>query len=249
MNALNDPRVGEYLNQHFVSAFQKVGTFQIVGGAKQGGNVATYFCAQDGRVLHVVAGPVNADTLLSEAKWVVDTVKKSLDENEKSGKSFKAQLREAHAERLRKEHGLTVAAATFDAPAFGEENALSYRDPSGNPLAPVLPPPPIEGPNVSFTPEEKAAFDAHQEQARKAVPASQLIVDRAGRRWALGNQGQVHMLMSAHSMKRIETVYGSVFEGILGEKVSTKPVVVTNPFPWVRCGNEVLELQQLKVVR
>ena len=89
MNALADPEVGKYLNEYFVSAFQKVGTFRIVGRQKQGGNVASYFCAQDGRVLHVVAGPVNAATLLKEARWVVETVKKSLAEKEKNGKSFK----------------------------------------------------------------------------------------------------------------------------------------------------------------
>ena len=57
------------------------------------------------------------------------------------------------------------------------------------------------------------------------------------------------MLMTAHSMKKIELVYGSIFEGILGEKVSTKPVVVTNPFPWVRCGtpNGGAELRGLKL--
>ncbi len=246
MNALADPRVGKYLNENFVSAFQKVGTFRIVGGNKQGGNVATYFCAQDGRVLHVVAGPVNADTLLREAQWVVENVKTALGESEKNGTSFKTQFRKLHAERLRKDHGLAVEAASFDAPAVGEESALSYRDPSGKPLAPILPPPPIDGPDVSFSPAEKAEFEARQEKARKAVPASQLIVDKAGRRWALGNQGQVHMLMAAHSMKKIETVYGSIFEGILGEKVSTKPVIVTNPFPWIRCGADGIALEQLK---
>ncbi len=91
MNALSNPELGKYLDEHFVSAFQKVGTFRIVGRQKQGGNVASYFCAQDGRVLHVVAGPVNAQTLLREARWVVDTVKKSLEETETNGKSFKAQ--------------------------------------------------------------------------------------------------------------------------------------------------------------
>ena len=136
MNALSDPKLGEYLNEHFVSAFQKVGTFKIVGRQKQGGNVASYFCAQDGRVLHAVAGPVNAATLLKEARWVVDTVRKSLAESEKSGKSFKGQFREVHAERLRLEHGLTVQPVTFDAPSAGAANALSYRDPNGNALAP-----------------------------------------------------------------------------------------------------------------
>ena len=42
------------------------------------------------------------------------------------------------------------------------------------------------------------------------------------------------MMLAAHSMRKIETLYGSIFEGILGEQVSTKPVIVDNPFPWVR---------------
>ena len=217
MNALANPEVGKFINEYFVSAFQKVGTFRIVGGAKQGGNVASYFCAPDGRVLHVVAGPVNAPTLLREAKWVVDEVKKSLAEHEKSGKSFKVQFRKAHAERLRKEHGLTVDVATFDAPAPGENNALSYRDPTGKPLAPVLPLPPIDGPDVSFTPQQQQEFAARNAKACKA-PGACIIADRVGRRWAVGNQGQVHMLMAGHSMKKIESVYGTIFEGILGRE-------------------------------
>ena len=246
MNALANPEVGKYLNEYFVSAFQKVGTFRIVGRAKQGGNVASYFCAPDGRVLHVIAGPVNAATLLRESKWVVETVKSTLAETEKSGKSFKGQFRKAHAERLRKEHGLTVEPATFDAPTPGAKSALSYKDPSGKALAPVLPLPPIEGPDVSLDKDKKAkqAFHAKQEVARKAAAAQgrALLVDRRGRRWALGNQGRAHMLLAGHSMKKIETIYGSVFEGILGERVSTRPVVVTDPFPWVRRA----QLQQIK---
>ena len=46
MGALTDEKVGEYLNEHFVSSFQKVGTFRVVGAQKQGGNVASYFCAR-----------------------------------------------------------------------------------------------------------------------------------------------------------------------------------------------------------
>ncbi len=247
MNALADPKLGKYVNEHFVSAFEKVGTFRIVGRQKQGGNVASYFCAQDGRVLHVVAGPVNAATLLREARWVVDTVKKTLAENKKSGKSFKSQLRQAHAERLRKEHRLTVQPVMFDAPVQGTKNALSYRDPSGKTLAPVLPPPPIDGPDVSLTAKQNAAFVARQDAALKTASKRQIVVGKRGRRWVLSNQGRVHMLLAAHSMKKIETLYGSIFEGILGEKVSTKPVIVTTPFPWVRRGRGGVELRPINV--
>jgi hypothetical protein len=227
VNALADENVGKYLNEYFVSSFQKVATFRIVGdGQKQGGNVASYFCAPDGRVLHVVAGPVDAGTLLKEAKWVVETTKKAMAESKGDGAVFKAHFRKAHAERLRQEHGLAVEPVTFDpAPPQDENSALTYRDPSGRPLAPVLAPPPIDGPDVTFR--------AAQAGAARSLGARP-VADKAGRRWTLGNQGRVHLLMAAHSMTKIEKIYGTIFENILGEKVTTKPVEIVTPFPWVR---------------
>ena len=224
MNALADPKLGEYLDKYFVSAFQKVGTFRIVGKQKQGGNVATYFCAQDGRVLHAIAGPVDAATMLREAQWTVDTVKKALEEAKGDGGKFKIHMRTAHADKLRREHGLTVEPITFDPPDKMDPNdALTYRDPTGQPLAPVLRPAPIDGPDVTFR--------AQQENAKNAAGAAQ-VLDRKGRGWVLGNQGRVHVLMAAHSMSKIDRVYASIFEGILGERISTLPVEVVNPFPW-----------------
>ena len=232
MNALANPEVGKYLNEHFCSAFQKVGTFRIVGKQKQGGNVASYFCAQDGRVLHCVAGPVDAATLLREAKWVVETTQKALKDTKGDGGKFKMAFRKAHAERLRTEFGLVVEPVVFDQPeAQDPKGALTYNDPTGQPLAPVLQAPPIEGPDVTF--KDKA------ESARKALAAEPglAVADRKGGRWALNNQGRVHMLMSGHSLVKIEKIYATIFEGILGEKVSTKPVEVVTPFPWHKKGD------------
>ena len=226
MNALASPEVGKFINQHFVSSFQKVATFQIVNGQKQGGNVAAYFCAADGRVLNAVAGPVDAGTLLREAQWVVESVKKALEESQRTSASFKALFRQWHARRLREEHGLVVEPVTFDAPEAQDDNgALTYRDPTGRPLVPVLPPPPIEGPDVEFK-AKRAAADKAMESA--GAPALQ---DRSGRRQVLGNQGRVHMLLAAHALVKIEKVYGTVFENILGEKVTTKPVVTIGALP------------------
>ena len=224
MNALANPAVGKYLNEYYVSSFQKVATFKIVNGQKQGGNVAAYFCAPDGRVLHVVAGPVDATTFLNEARWVVETTKKALAESSNDGGRFKAYFRKAHADRLRTEHGLVVEPVTFDPPAAQDEgSALTYSDPSGRPLAPKLTQLPIDGPDVSF--KEK-------QTALRAAGAGG-IADKRGGRWVLGNQGRVHLLMAAYAMGKIETIYGSVFEGILGERISTKPVEIASPFPWV----------------
>jgi hypothetical protein len=226
VNALNNPEVGTYINEHFCSAFQKVATFRIVNGQKQGGNVAAYFCAQDGRVLHVVAGPVDAATMLNEAKWVVETTNKALDESKNDGAKFKAYFRKAHAERLRNEHGLVVEPVTYDPPVEQDpKSALTYNDPTGQPLAPKLPPPPIDGPDVSFNGKQK-------QEALRALNAPG-IRDRKGGQWALGNQGRVHMIMAAHSLVKIDKVYGTIFENILGEKISTRPVEVVTPFPWL----------------
>jgi hypothetical protein len=228
VNALANAEVGKYLNEYFVSSFQKVATFRIVGGQKQGGNVASYFCAPDGRVLHCVAGPVNADVMLRESKWVVETTKKAMAEAKGDGGKFKAHFRKAHAERLKAEHGLVVEPVTFDPPAVEDDNgALTYRDPSGRPLAPKLTAPPIDGPDVTI----KAARALQMTEAKAA--GARLMLDRRGGRWVLGNQGRVHMLMAAHSMNKIETLYATIFEGILGEKISTKPVEVVTPFPWL----------------
>jgi hypothetical protein len=224
VNALANPEVGKFINEHFCASFQKVATFKIVGNQKQGGNVAAYFCAPDSRVLHVVAGPVNADQMLRESKWVVETVKKAIDESKGDGVKFKAAMRKAHAEKLRQEYGLVVEAVPVDIAPQDPNSALTYNDPTGRPLAPKLPPPPIDGPDVTFRGQAKAAADG--------MAANEMVRDRAGRAWVLPNGGRVHQIMAAYSLGKIDTVYGTVFENILGEKVSTRPVEVTTPFPW-----------------
>jgi hypothetical protein len=237
VNALANPEVGKYVNEYFASAYQKVATFRVVRGQKQGGNVATYFCAPDGRVLHCIAGPVDAGTFLREAKWVVETTKKAMEVAKDDGGKFKAYFRKAHADRLRSESGFNVEPVTFDSAVLpGENDALSYRDPSGRPLSPVLPPPPIDGPDVHIKAAQAKALRAvsgAELDAAARIPGNlQVVRDRKGRGWALNNQGRVHILLAAHAMTKIENIYGTIFEGILGEKISTKPVEVIHPFPW-----------------
>jgi hypothetical protein len=230
VGALANAEVGKFVNENFVASYQKVATFKIVGGQKQGGNVATYFCAPDGRVLHAVAGPVDAATFLREAKWVVDITRKAMKEAGKDGGKFKAYFRKAHAQKLNDEFGLAVAPVTFDPPEVQDpKDSLTYRDPSGQPLAPKLPPPPIDGPDVSL---DKAELSFRQANAAKAYGACE-VVDRVGKRWVLPNQGKVSQIMAGHCIVKIERVYGTVFENILGEKISTKPVETDRPFTWM----------------
>jgi hypothetical protein len=227
VNALASPEVGKYVNENFVSAFQKVATFRIVNGQKQGGNVATYFCAPDGRVLHVIPGPVNSAVFLREAKWVVDNAHKALEESQKTKRPFKVIFRELHAAKLKKDYGIVVEPIAFDVDASAQ-GQLSYRDPTGQPLAPILKPAPVEGPDVTL-----GAAEFRARQAKEAAePNARVVMDKGGRRVVAGNQAQGHILLAAHCMHPIETVYGTVFENILGEKITTKPVEIVTPFPW-----------------
>jgi hypothetical protein len=108
VNALNRSEVGQYLNRHFVSAFQKVATFRINGSTKQGGNVAAYFCTADGLVLHAVAGPVDAGKFLREARWANETYQLAQLDNPGPAQ-LQAVFRRAHLERLRQEHGAELS--------------------------------------------------------------------------------------------------------------------------------------------
>ncbi len=132
MGALANVDVAQYLNQHFVSSFQKVGNFRIVNGKKQGGNVASYFTLPDGRVLHVVAGPAAAATLLREARWVVETRKLAVITAHGNDAKYKASWRHAHAQRLQAEHGIAInskhsgpyAASRYSTPDFHLRSGL-----------------------------------------------------------------------------------------------------------------------------
>ncbi|MFO0965971.1 MAG: hypothetical protein U0793_10360 [Gemmataceae bacterium] len=95
------------INANFTATYLKVGTFKIVGGVKQGGNVASYFCLADGTVLHAVPGKVDADTLIKEARYAVELRKATLTAatDLASGKSdlgkAKLFIRKAHADRYK----------------------------------------------------------------------------------------------------------------------------------------------------
>jgi hypothetical protein len=170
--------VGDYLNSHFVSSYQKVGTFRIANCQKQGGNVASYFCLPDGQVLHVIAGPVNAATMLQEARWVIETWKMALLEKKEDLPQLSAFFAKAHADRLRQEHRLSLS----------EFRRL---------------------PNAS------------------SAELTALLDEPANRK--LTRQGRVHLLFASNFPLQIEQIYKVVFENILGERISSNPVVSGNP--------------------
>ncbi len=180
MNALADPKVGDYINRHFVSSFQKVGTFRIVGGQKQGGNLASYMCTPNGGILNAVAGPVDAATLLREARWVVENRKTAILESRSDLKRYKEFFRLAHAERL--------------------PNQL--------------------GANWRSWPSEQAS-----------EAALLTLLDENPAAGQLNQQERINMLLAAYPLVNLDQAYRVVYERIVGEKVSTRPVAEGNAGP------------------
>lgn len=76
-----------------MAAHQQVGSFEVVNNQgqlqKNGGNVASYFCTPDGRVVHAVAGPVSASELLVEAQWAVENYKRADGNDERLGEAHR----------------------------------------------------------------------------------------------------------------------------------------------------------------
>lgn len=109
MNALAKAEVANYLNENFVSSYLKVGTFQIIGGQKVGGNVATYFCLADGSVVHAVPGKVDGDKLLSEARFAYEVRKSALTAGAVLGtnridmRRYAEYIKQAHTQRYHAE--------------------------------------------------------------------------------------------------------------------------------------------------
>ena len=60
---------------------------------KNGGNVVSYFCTHEGRLIHAVGGPVDGDKLLSEAKWALQLAQDMQTQPSQSKADF---VREAH---------------------------------------------------------------------------------------------------------------------------------------------------------
>jgi hypothetical protein len=119
VNALADERVGEFVNDHCVSAWQKVGTFRVVNGEKRGGNVAVYFCRPDGTVLHAVAGPTDAKAFLSEARFAVELDKLARLNGEKSPLKQRLTVADGHQKRVKLERAAMQGELDGELMGFG----------------------------------------------------------------------------------------------------------------------------------
>jgi hypothetical protein len=104
---------------NFEATYQKVGTFRVVDGVKQGGNVASYFCLSDGTVVHAVAGPLNAAQYLQELRWAVDLRKLAASESGGDIAKYRSVIRKGHMERLASEFRVKLQSNTLPVITLG----------------------------------------------------------------------------------------------------------------------------------
>lgn len=114
------------MNDHFVSAWQKVGTFRIVNGEKQGGNVASYFCRPDGTVVHAVAGKVDARTFLAEARFAVELDKLARLNGETNRLRNKLTVADGHQKRVKVEAAAMKGEPDSELGGWGRDFAVRY---------------------------------------------------------------------------------------------------------------------------
>lgn len=199
MNALADGRVADYLNENFICTYLKVGTFQVVNGQKQGGNVASYFCLHDGGVLHAVPGQVNADKLLAESRWAYETrkaartiatnlVRETLDM-----RKYKDQVTRAHAERY-----------------HVEQNAMAGMMMAGGMMQGGM----KQGGGMMQGPVMNVPLGRN---------GSVLLPGNLPRH--LAPQSQAHWLLARQPLAKLDTVYPVVWTQMLNEQLSALPVL------------------------
>ena len=113
--------VGDFLGKHFVASYQQAGDFKVVnvGGKIQrnGGNVASYFCSAEGRVIHAVGKNVSGNRLLREARWALKTFQNA-QADAPGNLNRQAQLIElAHLAELQVDRPAFLAKANQEFPA------------------------------------------------------------------------------------------------------------------------------------
>lgn len=167
---------------------------------KNGGNVVTYFCTPDMRVVHFIVGPVSAGQLLDEAAWahrVYDEVKKrTIDELTEAQAEALARKQ---AEAIRREHTTML----------GEHAASILRD-----IA-------MERART----KRYAASSYYQSASYSNEAKKKPRTDRwASLVWSVGGnkEDRAHRLLVADPLPPLAEIDSTVFRSLAGERVNDR---------------------------
>lgn len=186
-----------------MAAYQQKGDFEVVrvkgNVQKNGGNVVTYFCTPDMRVLHFVVGPVSAGKLMDEAAWahrVYDTTRQRT-----VGKLNKVQMTKATRNQLatvRKEHAEMIA---------GDETSILRQ---------------MAASRANYLKSQRQATPYRQASYGRK-PAKKAPAERwEPLLWSLGgsNEERVHRLLAFDPLPPLAAVDTTVFRRLAGQTVN-----------------------------
>ena len=100
--------VADAIAGRFAAAVQKVITVRSPAGPKLNGDVICYFCTPNGRVVHALPGPTTAEAFHREAEWAIQLCHASDAGGWGPESVMRQAIREAHFDRLKREHGPTL---------------------------------------------------------------------------------------------------------------------------------------------
>ena len=188
---MSDPRVGQYLGEHFIATYHQIGDFEVVNVngklQKNGGNVASYFCTPDGRVIHVTAKPISAEQLLKQATWAVETYQ---EVSTAAPGNLRAQwklVEQAHLGRL-------------------QGNILEFESQVK-----------AEMPRAQKDYHDKIRAQ-YEHPGKKRPPEPALVIARRRAAQRLGGD-RAHQIMAAQPLAPFREIYREVFEKLTNERV------------------------------
>ncbi|MBI4566135.1 MAG: hypothetical protein HY716_15725 [Planctomycetes bacterium] len=251
--ALSNAKVGAYLRERAVATWKRVGTFTAIQRngktiARQGGNVATYFCTPDLEVIHAVAGPVNANSFLREATWACETYERLLKESNGDREALAKGLAEAHRKKayppsLRSYlcRSVPAGASAWHSPSLAHhvQKANQHYAEAHNVRDTVA----SEGEWNYFTSscvelQSIEALSAVQYVLGSCQDTNKSDESPAARSWVVqscpvettlftlvaGGGSSLHGYLADRLLAKLDDVYTHVFERVLGQRVTDQPV-------------------------
>jgi hypothetical protein len=180
-----------------------MGDFEVVNVngrlQKNGGNVASYFCTPEGRVIHAVGRPVQPEKLLQEARWALDTYERALQVS--SDPQERVRFVEAsHLAALNSDHTRFASLVQNELGRANDEYWSSFRSHRQQPRG--------RWQSASYRPPEILR-----------VPPEVTARRRAANR--LGGD-QAHRILAAQPMAPLAQVYRPLFEKLTGERANDR---------------------------
>jgi len=196
------------VGENFIASYHQIGDFEVVkvNGKlqKNGGNVASYFCTPEGRVIHVTAKPINADQLLREATWAVTTYRQVQAQKPSTLLAQRHLVEQAHLSHFNTSNVDFYAKVKEQLPRAQQRYQQRYEE------------------KMLAVYNESRGSSYSRKSRYKESP---LVLARRAAAKSLGGD-RAHQIMLAQPLAPFQEVYREVFEGLTNERVIENRYIV-----------------------